>query len=200
MNKNAGKAGALFVGVALLGCAGPKAAGPGTLATPPSVVIPAIPAADSIPSYPLVKDEPTIVSATRKLDTAGDEDRPPLLLARVKAAIVAGQKIRAEQGTLISLPGSAPGYEQYLAYYDLAYRDLEEIVARYPKAPEAPEARYLLGLIHDYPHLDLFEDALIQYRIAVESYPGTPWAKKAADRIEMIEGIMDGATDSPHVK
>ena len=198
MHKNAARTCALILGVALLGCAGPKAAGPGTVATPPSTAIPAIPAADSLPSFPLVKDEPSIVSATRNLDTAGNETRPPLLLVRVKEAIVAGQKIRAEQGTLISLPALAPGHERYLAFYDLAYRDLEEIVVRYPKAAEAPEARYLLGLIHDYPHLDLFEEALVQYRIAVESDPGTPWAKKAADRIETIEGFMRGAADSPH--
>lgn len=197
MHKYIGRTWALIVGVALLGCAGPKAIGPGTGVTPPST---AIPAADAIPSYPLIKDEPSIVSATRKLDTAGDEARPPLLLARVKVAIAAGQKIRAEQGTLISLPAFAPGHEQYLAYYDLAYRDLEEIAVHHPKAAEAPEARYLLGLIHDYSHLDLFEDALVQYRLAVESYPGTPWARKAAGRIETIEGILRGTTESPHSK
>ena len=197
MHKNAVSACALILGVALFGCVGPKSAGPGTIATPPAT---GIPAADSIPSYPLVKDEPSIVSATQNLEAAGAGARPPLLLARIKEAIAVGQKIRAEQGTLISLPALAPGHERYLACYDLAYRDLEEIVVRYPKAAEAPEARYLLGLIHDYPHLDLFEEALVQYRIAVESDPGTSWAKKAADRIETIEGIMRGATDSPHSK
>jgi len=73
-------------------------------------------------------------------------------------------------------------------------------VVRYPKTAAAPEAQYLLGVIHDYPHLDLFEDALLQYWMAVESYPGTPWAKKAAERIETIEKIMRGSTDSPHSK
>lgn len=200
MPKNAVRACALIFGVALLGCAGPKAAGLDALAGPPSTGAPAIPAADSIPSYTLVKDEPSIASATRKLDTAEGETRPPLLLARVKQAVAAGQQIRAERGSMLSRPYSAPGHEEYLACYDLAYRDLEEIVVRYPKAPEAPEARYLLGLIHDYPHLELFEDALAQYRLAVESYPGTPWAQKAAGRIEMIEGFMRGTTDSPHSK
>lgn len=188
---------ALIAGVVFLGCAGPKVAGPGSVAPSPPT---AIPVADSIPSYPLVKDEPSILSATRKLDAAGDAARPPLLLARVKEAVAAAQKIRAEQGTMISLSAFAPGHGQYLAYYDLAFRDLKDIVVRHPKAPEAPEAQYLLGLIHDYPHLDLFEDALVQYRLAVESYPGTPWANKAADRIGTIEGIMSVAPASPHGK
>ncbi|MHB8834476.1 MAG: tetratricopeptide repeat protein [Candidatus Methylomirabilia bacterium] len=197
MKKNAGRACALIVGVALLGCAAPKAADPGPAAAPPST---GIPAAAALPSYPLIKDEPSIATATRELDAAGPEARPPLLLARVKVAIAEGQKIRAEQGTLISLPVAATGHERYLACYDLAYRDLQEIAVHHPKAAEAPEARYLLGLIHDYPHLDLFEDALVQYRLAVESYPGSPWARKAADRIELIEDIMGGAPESPHGK
>ena len=185
----------LLAGLTLIGCAGPKIAGPGTAA--PSAAS-AIPDADAIPSYPLVKNEPSIASATHRLDAAGVADRSPLLLVRAKEAVAAAQKIRAEQGSQISLTSVAPGYEQYLAYYDLAYRDLKEIVERYPKAAEAPEAQYLLGLIHDYPHLDLFEDALVQYRLAAESYPGTPWAKKAADRIESIEGIMRQGFESPH--
>lgn len=186
---------ALVAGIALFGCAGSKVAGPGVVSPASSTTVPV---ADLIPSYPLVKDEPSILSATRKLDAAGDAARPPLLLARVKEAIAAAQKIRAEQGTLISLTALAPGHEQYLAYYDLAYRDLKDIVERYPKTSEAPLAQYLLGLIHDYPHLDLFEDALVEYRIAVESYPDTSWAKQAADRIRTIEEIMRRALESTH--
>jgi tetratricopeptide (TPR) repeat protein len=191
MHVNFGRAGALIAAIALLGCAGPQAAGQGAAAA-------AIPAAEALHSYPLVKDEPSIVSATHKLGRARDTARPPSLLARATAAIAAAQRIRTAEGTPFSLPATSPDYEPYLAYYDLAYRDLQELVVRHPKASEAPEAEYLLGLIHDYPHLDLFDEALVHYRRALETYPGTPWAQKAADRLALIEGFMRGATEPPH--
>lgn len=46
----------------------------------------------------------------------------------------------------------------------------------------------------------LFEATLVQYRIAVEPYPGSPWARKAADRIVLMDGILGGPTGSPHGK
>lgn len=199
-----GSIGAFVLLAALAGCAAPRAAGPGPAgpptsaalsASPPPVVAP--PPADSIPSYSLVKEDPAIVTASRSLDAAGTKARPALLLARAREAIAAGQKIRAEQGTLINLPGWAPGYERFRAFYDLASRDLEELAGVYPNALEAPEGRYLLGLICDYPHLDLFDEALAQYRLTVERYPGTPWAALAAKRVELIEAILRASFMSP---
>lgn len=151
---------------------------------------PPLPPAATLPSFHLVKDESGIADASKKLDAAAAQDRPALLLARTKEAVAAGQKIRNGLGIIFS--GASPGYDKFLAFYDLAYRDLEEIAVRYPKAPEAPEARFLLGLIHDYPHLDAFDEAVGQYFLTIELYPGTEWAQKAADRIRKLETIRRG--------
>lgn len=172
------------------GCAVPRPAGPGPAVVQTPAGIPPLPPADTIPSYPLVKDTPSIVSATRSLEAAAEQARPPHLLGRAREAIAAAQMIRCPQGDPVILPNWGEDHARFLAFYDLAYRDLEEVVVRYPGQPEAPEARYLLGLMHDYPHLDLFEDALAQYRLAVERHPGSPWAQKAAERIAVIEAIL----------
>ena len=193
----AGIAVILFVVAVAVGCAVPRAAGPGPEAAPSPAESSAPPPADTIPSFPLVKDEPSIDNATRNLDAAGQQARPALLLVRAKAAIAAAQKIRNPQGDPVILPNWTQDHERFLAFYDLAYRDLEELAVRYPGEPEAPEARYLLGRIHDYPHLDLFEDALSHYRLTVERYPRTPWATQAAERIGVIERIMNGTTEAP---
>lgn len=201
VNRNAG---VLLILCALTACAGPRAAGPGEpFPAPPSPAPPppatqAPPAAALLPSYPLVKDDPQIAEASRRLDVGGTAARPSLLLARAREAVAAGQKIRSEQGDAMTLPGSAPDYQKFLALYDLAYRDLYEVLALFPAAPEAPEAHYMMGLIHDHRHLDNFEEALGHYRQAVERHPGTPWAKKAGERIEYLEKFIGGMESSPH--
>lgn len=190
---------ALAFFVIAAGCAGPRAAGEkGPVAVSAPAAVPVPPPAEEIESFALLRDEPAIADASRRLDAATDKSRPALLLARARTAIAGAQQIRTAQGNPIKLPGWAPDYEKFLAYYDLAYRDLEELVARYPRGPEAPEGRFLLGLIHDYPHLDLFDEALARYRLTIEMHPGTEWAGKAAARIQVIESIMDGVIEGPH--
>lgn len=198
MSRYAGAVIVLLIAVSGAGCAGPRTDGSGSAAGPPPAGIPELPPASTIASYPLVKDDPAIVTASRALDAAGYRQRPALLLARAKEAVAAGQRIRNEQGDSLTLTASAPDYQRFLAFYDLAYRDLEEIAIRHARAPEAPEGRYLLGLIHDYHHLDFFEEALSQYHRTLELYPGTPWAKKAAERIEVLEKMFLRAVDAPH--
>lgn len=181
----------------LAACAGQRAGSPGPAGAPlPSAQAPA--GATALPSYPLVKDDPGIAAITRRLDVAGSAARPALLLARAQEAVAVGQTIRAQQGDSLSLPGSAPGYPKFLACYDLAYRDLEEVLASFAGAPEAPQANYLMGQIHDFRHLDNFEEALLRYHQTVERYPGTEWAKKADARIQLLESMMGGPGDSPH--
>lgn len=180
------------------GCAAPRASGPALSPQPAAAASVLPPAADALPSFPLVKDDPAISAATNRLDSAVGAQRPAQLLARAKAAVAAGQRIRAEQGGPVTIGSWAPDYQKFLASYDLAYRDLEELLAGHPTAPEAPEASYLMGLIHDFRHLDNFEEALSRYHRTVALYPGTPWAGKAGERIKFLEGIMAGSADSPH--
>lgn len=197
MGRDAGIVLVLMMIVVGAGCAGGPPAGPGPASAPPGG-IPALPSAATLPSFPLVRDDPAIAAASRSLDAAAEAQRPARLLARAKEAVAGGQKIRTEEGNAITLSASTQDYQRFLAFYDLAYRDLEEIAVRFAKAPEAPEGRFLLGLIHDFHHLDFFDEALTQYQRTVELYPGTPWAQKAAERIAVLEGMFRRALDSPH--
>jgi outer membrane protein assembly factor BamD (BamD/ComL family) len=85
-----------------------------------------------------------------------------------------------------------PGPERFIAFCELGLRDLDEILLAYPESPEAPEAMYTVGQIEDYPNLNHFEDALETYRKTVSAYPGTDWARLAAERVKVIEEIMGG--------
>ncbi len=59
---------------------------------------------------------------------------------------------------------------------------------------------FTVGQINDYPNLNQFDTALEAYRLAVERYPGTPWAQRAGERIRVIEGIVDAGKGSPHLE
>ena len=163
---------------------------------PPGPRLP--PPAERLESYPLVRDDPAVAAATADLAAAPPPVRPAALMHRVRGAIAAAQKIRSAHGNPIHLPGWAPGYDRYIAYYDLARRDLAELLAAYPAAPEAAEATYTVGLIHDYPHLDLFEEALAGYRLTVERFPGTTWSLLAGERIALIEGFIRAGQQKLH--
>lgn len=107
-------------------------------------------------------------------------------LERGKAGIEAARKMRSSGsgGTALSW---VAGSEEYGDLYAGAEADFQAIITRYPDSAEAPEASYLLGVINDYPHLERFEDALENYRLTVEKYPGTEAAAKAAERRKAIE-------------
>lgn len=176
-------------------CAAPRAS-----VTPPAPAqaSPAAPLAGLPESFALVKDYPGVAAASRNLAAAPLAAQPGLLAARAREAIAAAQKIRSEQGNEITLQAQAPGYQQFLAFYDLAYSDLDRLLALFPVAAEAAEAQYLMGLIHDYRHLDNFDEALRQYHLTVDLHPGTVWAQKASERIRRLEALLEGSQDSPH--
>jgi outer membrane protein assembly factor BamD (BamD/ComL family) len=89
-------------------------------------------------------------------------------------------------------------HERFLAFYDLAARDLDELLALSPDAPEAPEALFTMGMIHDYPHLELFDVALEAYQAAVSRFPDSPWAAKARERLGVLNAIMNPGGADPH--
>lgn len=195
----------------LAGCAAPQGTAPTPAPRETASAVPASradtpapagprlpPPAEELESYPLVRDQPAVAAATADLSAATPALRPAALMRRVRDAIVAAQKIRNVHGNPIRLPGWAPDYERFIALYDLAARDLSELLAASPAAPEAAEATYTMGLIHDYPHLDLFDEALAAYRLTLERFPGTPWALRAGERIVLIEGFIRGGQGDPH--
>ncbi len=185
-------AGALAL--ALAACAGPRAAAPPPAvpaATPPAAAAPVPPPAEEIESFPLVREHPAVAAATAALAAGPAAERPAQLLRRAREAIAAAQRIRAEQGTPVNLPSWAPDHDRFLAFYDLAIRDLDELLATSPDAPEAAEALFTMGMAHDYPHLDLFDVALEAYHATIQRYPGTVWAQRAVERIQVIGGFME---------
>ncbi|HEY6001042.1 MAG TPA: hypothetical protein VI078_17295, partial [bacterium] len=118
------------------------------------------------------------------------------LMQRARAAIAAAQRQRGAQPVVFFVPGWESGYPRFLACYELAARDLDEILESHAASPEAAEALFTEGLIRDYPHLERFDEALAAYRATIERYPGTEWARRAQERILALEGIMPAA--GPH--
>lgn len=89
-------------------------------------------------------------------------------------------------GGVFGLPGDLEKWERHL---QRAEDDFWAVLGRFSASPEAPEAQYMLGVIHDHPHRNLFDVALVEYKRTVERYPGSPAAEKARQRIEAIESI-----------
>ena len=135
--------------------------------------------------------------ATAELAAAPPPARPAALLRRAREAFATARKLHAAQGGPFAAVWP-PARERFLAYCGLAIRDLDELLVAHPRAPEAAEAMFTMGRIHDYPYLNLFDEALAAYRLTIERHPGTPWARQAAERIAVIEGIVDAGKDSRH--
>jgi hypothetical protein len=145
-----------------------------------------------------VRDDPAVARVTADLAAAAPASRPAALLGRARVAFAAARNIRAERGGPLGVIAWPPEHERFVAYCELALRDFDEILVVHPWSPEAPEAMFTTGQIHDYPNLNEFDTALEAYRLTVERYPGTPWARQAGERIRVIEGIIDAGKGSPH--
>jgi hypothetical protein len=123
--------------------------------------------------------------------------RAAALMRRARASFAAAQKMRAESGGPFGRNPWPPERERFVAHCELAIRDFGELLGADPGSPDAAEAIFTIGQINDYPYLNVFDDALVAYRLTVERHPGTPWAAKAAERIAVIQGFM-GAGGGPH--
>ncbi|UCF31167.1 MAG: hypothetical protein JSV26_01730 [bacterium] len=67
-----------------------------------------------------------------------------------------------------------------------------------PLGNEAPEALYLLGVIHDIGYLQRFEEAMIFYRRCLDEYPDTEGARRAEERFRILEEIYGGIKGTSH--
>jgi tetratricopeptide (TPR) repeat protein len=115
-------------------------------------------------------------------------------LARGTAHVDAAQKIRIERSpnpAMGNVFGWPPDLDAYQRHYAEAASDFRAILERFPGSPEAPEAQFQLGRIHDHPHLNDFDEAISAYRRTVERYPGTQAAEKAQERIRIFGEIRN---------
>jgi hypothetical protein len=178
-------------------CAAPKAVTPPPAPVlAPGVELPA--PAEQMEYSQVVKEDPAVSGATTVLAKAAPAARPAALMNRARVAFAAAARIRAEKGGPIGFVGWSPDRERFVAFCELALRDLDEILLAYPQSPEAPEAMFTVGQIEDYPNFNRFDDALETYHRTVEHYPGTTWALKAGERIRVIGDILDSGKGSPH--
>ena len=193
---------------ALAACAAPQATAPPPVPAPGAVapVAPAAepedapfpPSAETLASFPLVREHPGVAAATAALGAAPEAARPTALMSRAREAVAAGHRMRLQPDGPFFVPSLAPDYPRYLAFYELAERDLAELLALHAGAPEAAEALFTTGLIRDYPHLERFDEALAAYRATVERHPGSVWAGRARERARALEEIMRAGTGGPH--
>jgi hypothetical protein len=185
--------------VALAGCAAPRAtappvapsseavdARPGAGAASPALPVAEAPQEGETSFLSLLVEDPALAAATADLEKAPQAGRPAALLRRAREACSGAVKIHAAQRSPFGTSGVVE-HERLLAYFGLALRDLDELLEAYPRSPEAPEAMFTVGRIHDYPYLNRFDEALKFYRSTTERYPGSPWAAKASERIALIE-------------
>lgn len=184
---------------ALGACASPQA--PATSSTSWSGIVPPqdvrLPSGDEggVNSFFPARGNPAVAAATADLEVTPPEERSVVLMVRARAAFSAARQSRAEQrGPFGVVPLTT--HERFLSYCELALRDIDEVLTAVPGSPEAPEAIYTKGQINDYPNLNLFDEALQAYRLTAERYPDTPWARRARERIVLIEEITNSRTGS----
>jgi hypothetical protein len=136
------------------------------------------------------------------LDAPGGKvDRPALLLRRGRLRIDQADLLRREKSTNPAMGGifaTPDENRRFDEYFDLSWKDLQEILTAFPYSAEAPEAQFLVGLIHDFPNLSNFDEALTQYRKTVDLFPGTPAANRALERIAVIMRIQGGMEGTGH--
>ena len=145
-----------------------------------------------------MRDDPAVSAAATNLVAVSPDERPAALMRRARAALAGARKLRAEMGGPF---GGAwpPAEERFLAYCELATRDLDELLATHPHAPEAAEALFMSGQIRDYPHLERFDEAVAAYRETVARFPASEWAGRSRERLRVLEEIMGvGAGDDLH--
>jgi hypothetical protein len=119
-------------------------------------------------------------------------------MLRAREAFAAALRLRSEKAGPLGFSGWSLERERFNAYCGLALRDLEEILVVYPQSPDAPEAMFTVGQIEDYPNYNRFDRALEAYRLTIERYPGTSWARQAGERIRVIESMTDAGEGGPH--
>lgn len=113
-------------------------------------------------------------------------------LARGMADFDAADRLRRERspspamGGVFGWPADFEEWQRHLAQ---AEADFRAVLERFPESPEAPEARFMLGRLNDHPQRNQFDDAVLEYRRTLATYPGTPAAEKARKRIDIIESI-----------
>ena len=146
--------------------------------------------------------DPLVEGATPEMDGAAVVIEPaPLLLERGLKSVEEAQKLRRErsmQPFMGGFAGHGHDSERYYALYDGAEDAFTAVIEHHPLSPEAPESQYMLGLIHDYPHLNDFNRAAREYRKTKEKYPGTPAALRAGERLEALLAASGGPDGDPH--
>ena len=139
-----------------------------------------------------------MAEATAALTAASAAARPAALMRRAREAVAAAHGMRMQPDGPFFVPAMATDYPRYLAFYELAARDLEELLFLHAGAPEAAEALFMSGLICDYPHLERFDEALEAYRETIARFPGSEWAGRSQERILVLEEIMGAGAGGPH--
>lgn len=192
----------LLVTAFMAGCAAPRTAQP---PPHPPAQMPAVPATEKetdseelekeIADYPLpdVRSEPALARYFSQMDSAHPSERPGVLLARAQKAIDEAQRLRRRKMGVWNIL-SIEDELYFVAYYKSAEEDCREILERWPGAPEAAEAQYTLGLIHDYPHMTEFQKADAEYLLTIERYPGTEAAAKAESGLRHLRLLLESPT------
>jgi len=118
-----------------------------------------------------------IASLERALaDAPEGDDLSKLLLSRGHAYLLEGEnwlKAHPDGGE------RQRGYAGYAGHFLKAINDFETIVAAHADSPEAAEAMFHLGVVHDSPNLNNLFLAIDYYRRTMEEHPGTEWAENA---------------------
>jgi len=112
--------------------------------------------------------------------------------ARGMAEVGAADALRLEKSPMPAMGGAfgwPPDMDAWLRHLRQAESDFRTILEKFPERPEAAEALFMLGRLNDHPYRNRFDDALAEYRLTIEKYPGTAAAEKARVRIEIIETI-----------
>lgn len=199
------KAAFLALGLAVLAsCAAPRTTAPPAEPVPPeeapapAVPLPPAPAREAAPPpeepeyAALLREDPVIAAATADLEAAPPDLRPAALMHRAREAFAAARDIRSRVKGPAGFTGWPPDRELFVAYCELALRDLGEVLDSHGDAPESAEAIFTVGRIRDYPYYNQFEEALEAYRLTIERHPGSPWARRAAERMRLVEGMIGG--------
>lgn len=78
----------------------------------------------------------------------------------------------------------------FLKYYKAAADYFNQVIRDYPENDTPAQAKYSLAKIYDLDRiggLNNFERAIKEYNIVIDEYPGTYWADRAKQRLEVLE-------------
>ena len=79
---------------------------------------------------------------------------------------------------------------EFSNYYNIAAGYFNQVIRDYPESETPAQAKYSLAKIYDWERmggLNNFEKAVEKYQIVIDEYPGTYWADRAKQRLEILE-------------